>query len=370
MSAASIIAGTDPSVASAVAEAATSPSFFVLRQPQSLPSMEPAKYRQRPRDMMPTSRIRTSAVLAGIAAVALGGCAVVPAPATGTSHPATASAKAVSASTRTPKQRAEADIASILKRFTPPPGAHRVSTSPASLLNALPDASAGEPNYVRGTEWWLAPGNPEQVLAWEAKHVSLPYGTGRPYGMGTLARDVWDDDFALPDVTGVLFDRQLSVATTPVGRGQTGIEVTARDQWIPTRPASEVIPSAARVVTLTLTGTFNNKTVKEPKPVTVTDPAKVRRIAALLDALPLTPTGAYGCPAGRGDGALTLAFKAGAAATALAVVTANLTGCAFINLTINGKQQPGIGPGDGGLTLAAEAFKVVGLSWKIPGNPV
>jgi hypothetical protein len=320
--------------------------------------------------MMPTSRIRSSAVLAGIAAVALGGCAVVHAPATGTSHQVSASAKAVSASTRTPKQRAEADIASILKLFTPPPGAHQMPTSPARLLDADPTASAGEPNYVGRTEWWLASGNPEQVLTWAAKHVSLPYGTGRPYGIGTLAKDVWDDDFVLPDVTGVLFDRQLHIATTPLGSGQTGIEVTAREQWIPARPASETIPPAARVVTLTLTGAFNNKTVTEPKPVTVTDPAKVRRIAALLDALPLTPPGAYSCPADRGDGALTLVFKATAAGTALAVVTANLTGCAFINLTIKGKQQPGIGPGDGGLTLAAEAFKVVGLSWKIPGSPV
>ena len=314
--------------------------------------------------MSPTSHIRTSAVLAGIAAVALGGCAV--APATGISPPATASAKAVSTSTQTPKQRAEADIASLLKRFTAPPGAHQVSTSPASTLNAQPVTPSEESNYTGKTEWWLAPGNPEQVLAWEAKHVSLPYGTDRPSGTGTITRATWDDDFVLPDVSGVLFDRQLSVATTAVGHGQTGIEVIAQNQWIPARPASEVIPSAARVVTLTMTDSFNNKTVKEPKPVTVTDPAKVRRIAALLDGLPLTPPAAYGCPAG-GDGALTLTFKATTAAPALAVVTANLTGCAFIDLTINGKQQPGLGPAEGGPTLADEAFKIVGLNWKIPG---
>jgi hypothetical protein len=188
--------------------------------------------------MMATSRIRASAFLAGIAAVALGGCAVVlgscavvPAPAPQAGHPATAPVKAVSAPTPTPKQRAEADLASILRRFTPPPGAHRVSTSPASLLNADPYPSAGEPNNVGETEWWLAPGNPAQVLAWEAKRVSLPYGGGRPSGNGAITGSLWDDDFVLPDVPGVFIDRQLSVATTGVGHGQTGIEVAARDRF-------------------------------------------------------------------------------------------------------------------------------------------
>jgi hypothetical protein len=233
-------------------------------------------------------------------------------------------------------------------------------------LNAQPPPpSDAEPNYVAKTEWWLAPGNPKQVLAWEARHVTLADGAGRPDGTGTIGRATWDDDFGFPDVTGVLFERQLSVATTAVGHGQTGIEVTAQDQWIPARPASEeVIPSAARVVTLAMTDTFD-KTAKEPKPVTVTDPAKVRRIAALLDGLTLTPPGVYSCPAGNG-GDLTLTFKARAAAPALAIVTADLTGCAFIDLTIDGKRQPRLGPGDGGRTLAGEALKIVGLNWKIP----
>jgi hypothetical protein len=317
--------------------------------------------------MMRNSRFRTSAVLTGIVAVALGGCAValggcavVHAPAKGTNSPAANPARAIAASARTPKQRAEADIAATLKGFAPPPGARQVSSSPASTLNEQP--SPPLPDYVTGGEWWLAPGNPRQVLAWEAKHLPSQFGSA---GGGEDGKATWVDNFILPDVPGVLTERRFSVATTAVGHGQTGIEVIARAQWIPARPASEVIPSAARVVTLTLTNT-SNTTGQEPKPVTITDRAKVRRIAALLDGLTVTPPDAYSCPAERG-GDLTLAFKAGVDAPALAIVTADLSGCAFITLTIGGKQQPGLGPGNGGLTLASQAVKIADLNWKIPG---
>jgi hypothetical protein len=308
--------------------------------------------------MQRNSRFRTSAVLTGIVAVALGGCGVVHAPAKGTNAPVTGSARAVGASTKTPKRRAEADIAATLKRFAPPPGARQVSGSPARALNEQPQPV---PDLVTRYEWWLAPGSPKQVIAWEAKH--LPSSFGSP-GEGEDGTATWVDDFILPDVPGALAERQFSVATTAVGHGQTGIEVIAQAQWIPARPASEVIPAAARVVTLTLTNT-SDTTGQEPKSVTVTDPVKVRRIAALLDGLTVTPPGAYNCPAERG-GDLTLAFKARADAPALAIVTADLSGCAFITLTIGGKQQPGLGPGDGGLTLASQAVKIAGLNWKIP----
>jgi hypothetical protein len=33
---------------------------------------------------------------------------------------------------------------------------------------------------------------------------------------------------------------------------------------------------------------------------------------------------------------------------------------------IGGRPQPELGPGDGGLTLAAQAITIAGLDWKIP----
>jgi hypothetical protein len=316
--------------------------------------------------MLRTRRVRAAAVVTGIAAVALAGCAVMHAPAKVISRPAANPARAVSASTRTPKGRAEADTVAMLKAFAPPPGARRLSRSPASALDEQPPPPpSAEPDYVARTEWWIAPGNPRQVLAWETKHLPAPF---QQCGGGS-AKAWWDADCVLPDVPGVLTDRQLNIVTTAVGHGQTGIQVSSSDQWIPARPATEVIPPAARVVTITMTDstmTGNTvETVREPKPVTVANPAEVRRIAALLDGLPLILPEPYGCPSG-GNGDLTLVFTARTGAPALATVTAELTGCAFIDLTIGGTQQPELGPGGAGRTFARQAIKVAGLNWKLP----
>jgi hypothetical protein len=168
-------------------------------------------------------------------------------------------------------------------------------------------------------------------------------------------------------VTGHRAENSARSVSVPVQTPQ------GQDQRIPARPASEVIPSAVRVVTLTMTtenfdSTANAfRSVKEPKPVTVTDPVKARRIAALLDGLPLAPTGAYLCPSGDIRSELTLTFKARTDAPALAIVTAELTDCAFIDVTVGGRQQPQLGPGDGGQTLAGQALEIAGLDWKIPG---
>jgi hypothetical protein len=54
------------------------------------------------------------------------------------------------------------------------------------------------------------------------------------------------------------------------------------------------------------------------------------------------------------------------AGPALAVVAARLSGCTFIYVSIGGNSRQSVGLGDGGLTLAARAFKIVGLDWKLP----
>ncbi|HEX4094118.1 MAG TPA: hypothetical protein VHZ33_35840 [Trebonia sp.] len=137
-------------------------------------------------------------------------------------------------------------------------------------------------------------------------------------------------------------------------------------------PAGEAIPSAARAVTIVLTeillapsGTVT--AVKEPQPVTVADPAKVRQIADLLNGLPPAPTGSFTCPSGNYRADLTLTFRAKTGSPVLAIVTAELADCAFTDVSIGGRRRPELGPGDGGRTLAAQALEIADLNWKIPG---
>ena len=79
--------------------------------------------------------------------------------------------------------------------------------------------------------------------------------------------------------------------------------------------------------------------------MTITDPAKVRALTALINGLTLFPPGAPDCPADFG-GNLVLTFRAGPRTPALAVATVDLSGCDGVDLTIDGKSQPTLaGPG-------------------------
>jgi hypothetical protein len=58
-------------------------------------------------------------------------------------------------------------------------------------------------------------------------------------------------DFTLPDVPGVLVDRTVIAAVVSDGRDRTAIGVYAQVLWLPARTAAELIPAAARLVTIT-----------------------------------------------------------------------------------------------------------------------
>ena len=64
---------------------------------------------------------------------------------------------------------------------------------------------------------------------------------------------------------------------------------------------------------------------------------------------------------------LTLTFGAGKGHPRLAVATVHLRGCEGVDLTVNSREQPGLGTPDGGRGTAAQALKIAGLNWKVPG---
>jgi hypothetical protein len=73
--------------------------------------------------------------------------------------------------------------------------------------------------------------------------------------------------------------------------------------------------------------------------VTVTDPAQVRRIVALVDGLPLAPPGGdFSCPADSGA-TLVLTFRTQPGGPALAVAEPGLEGCEVVSFTIGGEPQ-------------------------------
>jgi hypothetical protein len=259
-----------------------------------------------------------------------------------------------------------ADADAIFASFVVPTGARRLSAAPTVEKGMLetPDELPETPDVVDQAGWWIAPGAPQSVLAWEARHLPRRFsasGTGTGSGPGFRA---WSQSESLPDVPGVLDSRELVITAVPDG-DKTAIRVEAEVTWQPARPASEKVPAAAQAVTISMDLGRNAGGRQPPKPVTITDPAKVRELKALINGLALFPPGTYSCPAGFGDD-LVLAFRAGPRAPALAVATVDFTACDGVDLTIDGRSQPALaGPGT---DTGPQFLKVAGLPWKIPAH--
>lgn len=350
---------------------------------------------RRPRGMRPLASARPRRLdalaplaLGAVAAVALSACAVTSgsgSSGSGSTGPdATASARPASTlvgstgvpatagktparPSLTPRMRAVADADEILASFVRPAGARALTAAPTVDKGALksPSQVPGTPDLVDKAEWWIAPGAPQSVLAWEARHLSHRFstaGTGTSYGPHQAT--IWSQDFSLPAIPAVLDSRDLSVEVVQDG-SRTAIRVDAQVTWQPARLAGEKVPAAAKAVTVALNPGLNQGGRKPPAPVTITDPAKVRALTALIDGLAPFPPGVFSCPADFGD-SLVLTFRAGPGGPAFAVATADLGGCNGVNFTIGGKAQPALaGPGT---DVGPQILKTAGLSWKIPTN--
>ncbi len=132
--------------------------------------------------------------------------------------------------------------------------------------------------------------------------------------------------------------RDLVVEVTGAGNGQTAIRVDAHVSWQPPRPASERVPSAAHVVTITQLSGLAPHARRPPAPVTITDLAVVRRLAALIDSLQLSTIGpGASCPAPIGGG-IRLAFLARAGGPPLAVAQGPAA-CGTVQFSVGGKRK-------------------------------
>jgi hypothetical protein len=316
-------------------------------------------------------------VLSGaVASLALAGCAAAPASSPAVT-PGTASLAATTGTTptdpasitTTPAQRAQAAAAVMLKAFAPPPGAREVPGSPVppSVLSRSQQAPRPLDNdVVTKTSWWLAPGDPRQLLAWASARLPAQY---QRFGTGTLGPGIWSDDFSLPAVAGLFGTRSLAVSVTSAGHGQTAIRVDALVDWIPARPTGDTVPAAARVATLVETadkfGVPGAPTSTVIHHSTATDPARVAALARYLNGLPVNPPGgAESCP--MPTGGLTVTFRARAGGPVLAQATAVIGGCDTLTYAMPGHPDIDLGGGPGGDNLLPELNRVTGQHWKPP----
>ena len=254
-----------------------------------------------------------------------------------------------------PRERAVVDAAAILQAFAVPPGARRLPQAPDGLK--VPITTVVSTTLVDDVSFWRAPGQPQVVLAWEQAHLPRRFTPGD----ADFGPPSWDRAFSLAPVPGVLNERDLVVEVTGAGNGQTAIRVDAQVSWQPPRPALERVPPAARVVTITQLPSLNPHARRPPAPVTITDLAVVRRLAALVDNLQLSTIGPAPCPAAL-SGGIRLTFRARAGGPPLAVAQGPAP-CGTVQFSVGGKRQPALQITD---SFIPQILKLAGLHWKVP----
>ena len=242
-----------------------------------------------------------------------------------------------------------------------------------------PEELAATPDVVTATQWWTAPGQPTSVLAWVRAHVPAGFSLGgsgsggynQPGGVAPVPEPsvqhpyVWFDQFSLPVVSGVLIQRWLLVTVAAHGHGQTAMRVDAQVVWLPARPAGERIPPDARVVTVTpVFGLDPDKKLEPLKPAfTVTDPAKVARIVAVIDSLAIFPPGTYSCPIDFGA-EMRLTFRTSPGGPVVARLTAEYGGCGVVSVSIGGRSMPALSDYLGsGQPLQQRVLAIAGVRW-------
>ena len=224
------------------------------------------------------------------------------------------------------------------------------------------------PNQVDAHAWWHVPGrSPAGVLSWENAHLPRQFGQSGSGTSGPAAFFMWN----LPEVPGVLNERQLTVAAVSDGKGNADIRVDAHVDWLSARPGWAHVPATARAVVITAVPGGNDRK-KPPAPLTVTNPARVRELVSLVNALPMFPAGVFACPFDDGRG-VRLTFLATAGGPVLASAFAKSNGCGGVQLVIGAGQlstgRPGpheIGLGFGP-EAAEKALAISGMSWKLSG---
>ena len=274
-----------------------------------------------------------------------------------------------------PRQRAVADAARIIASFPRPPGAER--TGLIASLTAPGEGPAATPDIATVTQWYRAPGRPQAVLAWIRAHVPSGFTLGGEgsgsYAPGPTAAPTqsWTDQLELPPVPGVLTQRWLVVLVVADG-DQTAIRADAQVVWLPARPVAEQIPPDARVVTITPVFGIRpaKRFVRLDQAVTVTSPAKVAAIAAVIDGLPLFPPGAFSCPADFGA-AMRLTFRTSPQGPVVAQLSAQYGGCGVVSVSIDGRAMPALSDYTGsGQQLQQRVLAIAGVRWPhMPGLP-
>lgn len=293
----------------------------------------------------------TVLLAAGCASAPPAGPAVsaVPAQAGGTSHSAAAAQ----------------DAATLFGSLATPPGAVRLTAAPAgvaALSAKLPPESPADPDLVERTAWWSSTESPDALLASLAARA--PLGTSADGSAKAAEADgttLYTLDFSAPPVAGAISQRLVEASVSALPGGGSALREDVIVTYLPTKPAAETIPVAARLdVTPVLPGGQSAANGASGGPASITDPAVIAEVTSLINGLPAKSAAHVNCPMDNGSG-LRLTFLSAAGAS-LAVVTADASGCRNVTVTIDGAGKPALSGGD---QLTNQIMTAIGARWQL-----
>lgn len=240
------------------------------------------------------------------------------------------------------KARARRDARVLLGRLRLPAGAVISATEPSAGGAALahPGYTSASSALVDRRAWWTVPGSISQVAAFVKSH---PPRGGKRSTTGSMQGGSTTDlfvGFSWPPVRGVLWQRQLVVVFAQLPDGITGVRADAEVEWTVPRPAAERVPPGAGLLTVA-----RNTLPGWPPPLSlaVTDKTRIRRLAAMLDRLPVLQPVAVACPALFAAPTISLTFSAASGGPPLARATMPVDGpegsCAPITFAVRGRQE-------------------------------
>jgi hypothetical protein len=236
---------------------------------------------------------------------------------------------------------ARADAAVLLGEVSLPAGATPSASEPAGDDGRLASSDTGPatPNLVDDHAWWVLPGAPAQALTYIRAHPpagSTLTGTDSGSTRGVITSESLT--FGWPPITGVLDTRQLSITAVALPGAITGLRADAQVVWVTPRPASETIPTSARLLRVSVHSSIPAN-LPHQRPLRFTSLSKIEGVVALLNSLPAAQPGTRSCPDDPGI-RVRLAFYAKGVASPLAVARIDPYGCGGVQLTIGGRAQP------------------------------
>ena len=243
---------------------------------------------------------------------------------------------------------ARSDARSLLARLRLPTGATRSAVEPVGDAGALAHHAVGllaTPSEVDVVAFWTLRASPHAMLAFVK--ASPPAGSklwvsGSGSGPGSPGYSY--EGFQWPAITNVIETRQLIVEVSSLNDGMTGVRADAQVVAITPRGNSERIPAGTTRLSVTSSASGGHQI-----PIaTVTSPAKIRKVIALLDGLSLLPPEhPFECgPSAPEPVRLAFYSQRGGAPLATASfesfpTTSGRGWCSTVGMTINGRaEQP------------------------------